>query len=123
MKLFKILAIALAGIIISGCLALALYLFVIRPPLIRGLSSEIAVAKVEFKEKVETSFSAKTSNKEITQDLISQGFEVSREANQKVTAHYQESNLACVMNYYITWEIDEQGYIFNLEAKRLTGCL
>lgn len=35
----------------------------------------------------------------------------------------KEHNLACRLNWLITWEVDNNKYIYNLEAKYKTTCL
>ncbi|MGL6341412.1 MAG: hypothetical protein ACRC80_19995 [Waterburya sp.] len=38
-------------------------------------------------------------------------------------ALFQETNIVCNLIWLITWQVDNQGYIYNLEAKYNPACL
>jgi hypothetical protein len=99
------------------------FIFTKNPRLIKGLSSEISVAEKQFKEKVQKTFLPKTSNTQISNELSRQGFTLGNDEKGKMGASFQENNIACDLIWLITWEVDNQGYIYNLDAEYNTTCL
>jgi hypothetical protein len=99
------------------------FIFSKNPRLIKGLSSEISVAEKQFNTRIQKTFFSKTTNSEISNELSRQGFIVESAQKGKMSALFQETNIVCNLIWLITWQVDNQGYIYNLEAKYNPACL
>ena len=98
------------------------FLFKKKPELIKGLLSEISVAKKEFNARVQKSFPPNTSDAEINGELSNQGFDIKSNQAKKV-ASYKAHNFACRLAWLITWQVDDEDNIYDLKAKYNTTCL
>jgi hypothetical protein len=100
---------------------------VLRPPLLKGVSPEIAnveVEVIEFKKRVNAAFPVHTSHEQITQELSSQGFKVDRSLDGRFYAIYYENNFPCNLQWLIIWNhFDEFNHISNLKADYDIVCL
>lgn len=100
------------------------FIFTKNPQLTKGLSSEISVAQKQLNSRVQEMFSSKTNNTQISDELSRQGFIVENDQKGKMRALFQESDFPCSRIWLITWDIDNQGYIYNLNARHYnTSCL
>ena len=98
------------------------YLLKRKPSLIRGLSSEIAVAEEQFALKVKKLFPPNTPNTEIERELSNQGFEI-KTVREKKIASFEMHNVFCRLEYLIDWEVNDKNKIYNLRGDHNAVCL
>jgi hypothetical protein len=88
-----------------------------------GLPHQISDAKIAFKKRVEKKFSSKIKNHTIRNELSNQGFMIKTNKQGRAIALYEEYNIACHLIWSISWEVDSNEYIYDLEASYRTTCL
>ena len=93
-----------------------------RPDLLKGIYGDNSTKEVEFEVRVLEAFSKKIKHEVIKEKLSRQGFLINESRDLKV-AYYVEKNIACRISWLIKWEIDKQGYIYNLKTDRGSVCL
>ena len=98
------------------------YLLKIKPNLIKGLPSKIAVAEEEFALRVQKLFPTNTSSSEIERELSKQGFEI-KSVRGKKFASFEMHNFACRLEYFVIWEVNDRNEIYNLRGDYDAVCL
>ena len=98
------------------------FLLTWKPSLVRGLPSTIAVAEEEFDLRVKRKFLPNTSSSEIEKELSRQGFEI-KNIREKKLASFELSNIACRLQYRITWKVNDRDEIYNLRGDYGAVCL
>lgn len=99
------------------------FIFKRNPPLTKGLSSNISLAEKQFNTRVKKKFSFQTSDVQISNELSRQGFIIKKNREGKNIALFEEHIIVCNFSWLIDWEVDEEGYIYNLKANYNDVCL
>ena len=91
-----------------------------KPELLRNLPSNISQAEAKFDRRVKQQFPLGSSERELVRELKSQDFQV-RSFNK--SAVFKTSNLACRLNWIISWKTDTLENITKIDGDYNTVCL